>query len=98
LLDPQLWAWAIGITVACAAVGALIGVTRGRWLAGLIWGAALGPIGWVVIALSKPNLPQCPQCARSNPSNARRCRHCGGNLQVVTSRSDRQDAGDRQGP
>jgi hypothetical protein len=100
LLDPQLWAWAIGLTVVCAAVGAIIGVAKGRWLAGLIWGAALGPIGWVVIALSKANLPECPECGRSNATNARSCRHCGVNLQVAASRSSRsrmKDDSDHRG-
>jgi hypothetical protein len=100
LWDPQLWAWAIGITVVCAAVGAIIGVAKGRWLAGLIWGAALGPIGWVVIALSKANLPQCPECGRSNTTNARSCRHCGVNLQVAASRPIRsrmKDDSEHQG-
>jgi ribosomal protein L40E len=89
LLSPALWAWAIGITVACAAVGALIGATKGRWVAGLVWGAALGPIGWLVMALSKGNLPECPECGLTNPTDAKACRHCGVNLRVASMRTDR---------
>jgi hypothetical protein len=48
LLDPALWLWALGLTAVCAAIGALIGARRGRWLLGAVWGAALGPIGWIV--------------------------------------------------
>jgi ribosomal protein L40E len=89
LLSPALWAWVLGITLACAVVGALVGAAKGRWLAGLIWGAALGPIGWLVIALSKGNLPECPECGLDNPSDAKSCRHCGVNLRVAAMRNDR---------
>jgi hypothetical protein len=51
LLDPTLWAWAIGLNLAFAVIGALVGTWRGRWLAGFVWGLALGPVGWVVAAL-----------------------------------------------
>lgn len=89
LLDPTLWAWAIGITVACALVGAFIGMAKGRWLAGLIWGAALGPIGWLVMLFSKSNLPECPECGRPNATSAKMCRHCGINLRAAALRSER---------
>lgn len=89
LLDPTLWLWAIGLTVACAVVGALIGVAKGRWLAGLAWGALLGPIGWVVIALAKSHLPECPECGQPNAGNAKTCRRCGVDLRAASSRSPR---------
>lgn len=51
VLDPVTWCWAIGLTLAFGAGGALIGWLRdGRWLAGLAWGLVLGPLGWLVIA------------------------------------------------
>jgi hypothetical protein len=53
LLDPDLWKWTLIFTLVCLVVGAVIGHLKGRWLAGLLWGAALGPIGWIVIALSR---------------------------------------------
>jgi hypothetical protein len=89
LLDPALWVWALGITVVCAVVGAFIGLAKGRWLAGLVWGAALGPIGWLVIALSKANLPECPECGRPNATSAKACRHCGVNLHAASLRTQR---------
>ena len=89
LLDPSLWFWALVITVVCAAVGALIGMVKGRWVAGLVWGAALGPIGWIVIALSRSNLVECPECGRRNVPAAKACRHCGINLQAAARRSVR---------
>lgn len=77
LLDPGLWAWAIGLTLGCALIGAMIGWVKGRWVAGLLWGAALGPIGWVVIALSRSGLGECPECGRRNQPDAKVCRYCG---------------------
>jgi ribosomal protein L40E len=89
LLNPALWEWALGITIACAAVGAFIGLAKGRWLAGLVWGAALGPIGWAIIAMSKANLPECPECGMSNATSAKACRHCGVNLRVAAMKTNR---------
>lgn len=89
LLDPGLWAWALGLTIACALIGALLGVAKGRWLAGLVWGAVLGPIGWIVIVLSKTGFAECPECSRGNMPNAKVCRHCGVNLRAVGMRSER---------
>ncbi|MCK9539773.1 hypothetical protein [Dokdonella sp.] len=89
LLDANLWAWALGITVFCAAVGALIGYVRGRWLVGLAWGAALGPIGWLVMLLTSSQRVECPACSRGNPPGARSCRHCGVNLQAAARASAR---------
>ncbi|HKE47179.1 MAG TPA: zinc ribbon domain-containing protein [Rhodanobacteraceae bacterium] len=77
LLDPALWEWALGLTLACALIGAGIGWVKGRWLAGLVWGAALGPIGWLVVALSKSGLQECPECGRRNRADAKVCRFCG---------------------
>ena len=89
LLDPLVWEWALGITVVCALVGLVIGYARGRWLAGLVWGAALGPIGWAVVLLSKSGLVECPDCGRGNVPRAKACRHCGVNLKVAATRSQR---------
>ena len=89
LMQPSLWLWALGITIACAAVGAAIGLAKGRWVAGFVWGAALGPIGWIVIALSRSTLVECPECSRRNVPAAKVCRHCGINLQAAVRRSAR---------
>ena len=89
LLAPSLWYWALGLTVACALVGALLGAAKGRWLWGLLWGAALGPIGWIVVLLSRATQPLCPECAKPNPPGLKRCRHCGVDLSVAAARSSR---------
>ena len=89
LLDPVMWEWALALTVACALIGALIGWAKGRWLAGLLWGAALGPIGWVVIALSKSSLIECPECGRRNRPDAKVCRFCGIDFRKYAGQSSR---------
>lgn len=89
LLSPSLWAWALGLTAACAVIGGLIGATKGRWIAGSAWGAALGPIGWVIIALANGKEPECPDCGRTNPTVAKACRHCGVNLRAAAMRTER---------
>jgi len=89
LLAPSLWYWAIGLTIGGALVGALLGAMKGRWLWGLIWGAALGPIGWIVVVLSKASQPLCPECAKPNPPGLKRCRYCGVDLSVAAARSSR---------
>ncbi len=89
LLDPLLWKWAIALTVACGLVGAAIGWVKGRPLPGLLWGLALGPIGWIVIVLSKSKLPECPDCGRTNSDRARTCRHCGLDFRKAAMRTAR---------
>lgn len=89
LLSPSLWLWALGLTAACAAIGALLGLAKGRWLWGLVWGAALGPLGWIVVLLSAAADRPCPECARLNPPGRKRCRHCGVDLVVAAARSSR---------
>ncbi|HEY6543829.1 MAG TPA: hypothetical protein VIZ64_02925 [Dokdonella sp.] len=89
LFDPTLLKWLFGITLGCAVIGAIIGNAKGRWLAGLLWGAALGPVGWLVIVLSKSGLVECPDCGRPNVPAAKACRHCGINLRAAAHRSER---------
>ncbi|HEY0178149.1 MAG TPA: hypothetical protein VGC30_00770 [Dokdonella sp.] len=90
-LDPSLWVWTLGLTLACALVGLFVGIAKGRWLAGLLWGAMLGPIGWIVVALSKSGFVECPDCGRRNAPSAKACRHCGVNLRAAAQRSPRAD-------
>jgi hypothetical protein len=89
LLNPSLWEWAIVLTLICAGIGALIGRSKGRWLAGFIWGAALGPIGWIVIAVSKREPRLCPECGRKNPADAKVCHACGIHFAKYASQTTR---------
>src|ERR1700742_4260033 len=64
LLSPDLWAWAIGLTIIGAIVGAWIGHKRKTVLRDALLGAALGPIGWIISARMAPRNPprKCPSC------------------------------------
>ena len=58
---------------------------------GIVWAALLGPIGWLVVALSKSAQVECPKCRRGNPADAKSCRHCGINLKLAAERSPRSE-------
>lgn len=47
------WAALLWWSIAFVAVGAVLGWWRGRTVEGIVWAAALGPIGWLVV-LFKP--------------------------------------------
>ena len=57
--------------------------------AGRIEARAQGPVGWIVVLLSKVTQPPCPECAKPNPPGLKRCRHCGVDLAVAAARSSR---------
>lgn len=57
-------------------VGGLIGSTRNNVGSGILWGALLGPIGWIIV-LCLDNRPQCPECKGPVNEGASRCPHCG---------------------
>jgi hypothetical protein len=62
------WVALLWWSVAFVVVGALLGWWRGRTVEGIVWAAALGPIGWIVIlarprpkpAVTPPPLPRRP--------------------------------------
>ncbi|MEO6688092.1 MAG: zinc ribbon domain-containing protein, partial [Dokdonella sp.] len=80
------------------AVGAYIGHAKGRWVSGMVWGLALGPIGWLIVALSRASPPKCPACGLTNAGDAKFCGHCGVNLKLAALRADRASPGHNDGP
>lgn len=56
----ELYIFAI---VICAGIGALVGQRKHRATAGFLWGAAIGPLGWLLIALGPDaGRAPCPHC------------------------------------
>ncbi len=82
IFSPELWAWAIGLTVAGAIVGAWIGRKRNSMLRDALLGAALGPVGWVIsLRLAKrPAERKCPGCGVVVAESDAYCRNCGRKL------------------
>ncbi len=58
-------------------VGALIGQTKNRLVAGLLFGLCLSWIGWLIVALGPNYKPKCPECKGVIIPNATRCKNCG---------------------
>jgi len=60
-----------------AVVGGLIGAKHNQAGSGIVWGALLGPIGWIITFALPDERPKCPECLGAIPEGARRCQHCG---------------------
>ena len=70
----------IGIAIG-AWVGLIIGRAKGNEKAGMLWGAFLGPLGWIIAALTiKDTRNPCPKCKGPMPQGATKCMHCGSDV------------------
>lgn len=90
LAHPPLWtvvgtAW----VVLGALVGVMIGWWRNRLLRAALMGAALGPIGWWLVARMPGRFIECPACSRRIRVQARTCAHCGADVLRSVNRSAR---------
>lgn len=93
--DVMLWVVVLGLG---AAVGAVVGTSKHRVLAGAIWGALLGPVGWLIVAVgpdaAERRAKRCPHCVGLMPVGQGECAHC--NRRVVWVRGEpRKPAGRR---
>lgn len=73
------------VLLACwcffAVVGYLIGAAKGNAGTGAVWGFLLGPIGWLIVAVSKDKRKKCPYCGGTlGDGRVTRCRNCGQSL------------------
>jgi ribosomal protein L40E len=75
------------------------GKSKGNSSLGLLLGALLGFIGWILILI----LPEggdlkCPDCFGRVPFGARKCKHCGSDIRDAFARADAGKAAARRGP
>jgi ribosomal protein L40E len=70
-------------------IGGFIGTARNNPGSGFVWGALLGPVGWILV-LFLDERPICPECQSPIPGAARRCRHCGYELNKSHSPASQQ--------
>jgi predicted amidophosphoribosyltransferase len=63
-------------------IAAAIGAKKGEGCLSLILGLLLGPIGILIVLLSKGNRQTCPYCRELVHKDAAICRHCGKSLAV----------------
>ena len=62
--------------LACGIAAAIIGARKGEGLGGFILGVLLGPIGILIVAVSRGNRRECPACRELIHAAARICPHC----------------------
>lgn len=77
LVDWWLLFW---LTLACMAVGGLIGWRRGTFWRDVAFAAAFGPLGWILSWLLPPPPPPCPHCGKAVAARQSYCAHCGAAL------------------
>ncbi len=58
-------------------VGGMIGKARGHETQGMVLGALLGVLGWVIALVGSDDRPKCKECGGVIVPGARRCKNCG---------------------
>lgn len=71
----------IGVIIAInVLVGWLIGKSKQREGAGILYGLLLGPLGWIVMILFPSAGMKCPHCGGIAKKGCSVCCHCGRDL------------------
>lgn len=81
--------WDVGVLLAAAGIGAVVGLLIGqakrRVFAGVVLGLLAGPLGWLITALLPvgvdPKTAPCPFCLNRMPMHQTECANC--NRRVV---------------
>lgn len=68
-----------------ALIGYAIGKPKNNAGGAMLVSGPLGPIGWIIAALSSGNLKTCPFCAEGVRPEAVVCKHCGRDLPAQTA-------------
>jgi hypothetical protein len=64
-------------SVASGMIGGLIGARRKQVVSGVVWGALLGPVGWIIVILLPHRGARCPACGGVlGMDGATKCMHC----------------------
>jgi hypothetical protein len=75
--------WIIFWFIINCIVGYLIGRQKNDVASAIALSLILGPIGWLISALSRGDLRKCPHCAEFVKPEAMTCRYCGKDLPRV---------------
>jgi hypothetical protein len=77
--------WLVFWAIVGSIVGYLIGKRKNDASGGLVLGLLLGPIGWLITAVSTGNLRKCPFCSEDIKPDAKVCRYCGREVPLVVA-------------
>lgn len=68
-------------SLASGMIGGLIGARRKQVVSGVVWGALLGPVGWIIVFLLPHRGARCPACGGVlGKDGATKCMHCASDL------------------
>ena len=78
-VNEMTFLWSFLWICVGAVVGAAIAESRGQRVSGVVIGAILGPIGWLIL-LGLDERPKCPACLGRVNVGASKCCRCGSDL------------------
>lgn len=67
-------------------IGYFLGSHKGMGAFGFLVSALLGPIGWLLVLVSKGNVRKCPYCGEGIRFEATICKHCRSKVDPATRR------------